>query len=56
MGATSEEVDSRTFASKDGIQERANKSSSINAQGRLKWNGHFDEFSRLIEEVVDVSI
>ena len=56
MAATSEKVDSTTFASKDGIQEGASKSLSINAQGRLKWNCDFDEFSRLIEEVVDVSM
>ena len=56
MAATSEEVDSTTFASRDGIEEGASKSLSINAQGRLKWNGNFDDFNRLIEEVVDVLI
>ena len=56
MAAPSEEVDSTTFASRDGIEEGASKSLSINAQGRLKWNGNFDDFSRLIDEVVDVLI
>ena len=56
MAATSEKVESTFLASKDGIQEGASKSLSINAQGRLKWNGNFDDFSRLIDEVVDVLI
>ena len=54
MAANSDEVDSTTFASRDGIEDGTSKSLSINAQGELKWNGNFDDFSRLIKEVVGV--